>query len=726
MTGESTPRSPLLHRNVLQELPGSFLAVLIGLYATLIPFLTNPKFFFNDDEQNQHYPYFIDIGQHLRHHQWPGITLSTFYGGNLIIDWQYALFNPFSLLLYWIICPIQNLLLVGLFLVGIYLTLLSLGGYWLGRVFSVNRIFSLTIAACLVMNNFIQYVYCDSWITGLISITWFIWAWVLLEQYRKGGHTLSLGALVCLIYLTITSGFPHTMLALAFLMFAYFLELVFIQRSQDKALKLLMINVGAFMATAPFLLPALFSFSLMVRPNGIQSAGMFMPDLGSVLNLSSTFYCPRIHLFWHEYPYYPMMYLGWFIIPLLPIICWQTAAFALRPRLGLIIFGSIALFMLMGPESLGPIRWPIRFLPFFHISILVAFFLVISAPGVFRITKFRLGFIAAILVFQFTSSVSVFPHSLSLQVIVCGCSFVMFATAIRLVHYKNLHPLGLLFLAGMLLCFPFTHLIAPINVDLIDSNPTIQNDSANPTAARPFSGYQMLISPLTNDNRQDIGFAAEGIYAGTPTINGYSSLEHVGLLSRTHGHVWFEVPDTDGVDFLFAIEPTTHESRLSLMRVNRVLLFNDYFDYAKPAIGRDWIPTSRGEFATRLENSAPNDANTTLSFASEGIAVTPKGEVTGEHEQLQITANPNGGQLVFARLFWPGYEAYLDGKPIAVQPLDNIFVKLNLPPRALGELTLSFVPPGFKLGLILASIGLALCCATLLINSKDDGVRASN
>ena len=127
MTEQSSDRSRLRSSYFLQELPASFGAILIGLYATLVPYMTNHRYFFNDDEQNAYYPYYIDVGQHLRHHQWPGITLSTFYGGNLIVDWQYTLLNPFSLLVYWIIAPINNLLLLGLLFFGIYLSLFALG-----------------------------------------------------------------------------------------------------------------------------------------------------------------------------------------------------------------------------------------------------------------------------------------------------------------------------------------------------------------------------------------------------------------------------------------------------------------------------------------------------------------------------------------------------------------------------------------------------------------------
>jgi hypothetical protein len=718
MTEASIDRSPSLRGSFFQDLLGTLVAVLIGLFAAAIPFITNPWFFFNDDEQNQHYPYFIDIGQHLHHHQWPGVTLSTLYGGNLIDDWQYELFNPFSLLTYWFISPMKNLLLVGLFLIGTYLILLSVGAYFLGRAFGLSRLFSLSIAACLVTNNFLQYMYCDSWSLGIISITWFIWTWVFLERYRTNGNSWALGALICSIYLTITSGWPHTILMLGLLMLGNIAQLIFVQRLWPRALALLLANLGVLLTTTPYLLPALLSFSWMTRPSGIHSTGLLMPDLGSVLNVSSIFFYPRIHLYNHEYAAYPMLFLAWFILPLLPLCSWPVVVETLQNRWGLLALACVSFIMLFGPESLGPIRYPIRFLPYLHLSLLIAFFLSISTPGIFRISKLRLAAVLVVLFFQFCTCISVRPETFNVQLVVSGVDVLLVLIAVRLIYFRNRYALGVLLVGSTMFIFWMTHVVSRVNGDLSNFGAAIQNNTVLPTVARPFSGYQLTIIPLVADNTKDVRLAAEGIFDGLYTINGYCALGHVGLRPGTFGFNWFEFRDTSGIDFLLAKEPTTNQPIVSLMRVNRLLIFNGYVDHARPLLGSDWIPASTGEYATVFENAAPNYAPTTLSYASDGIVAQPQGELTGEQEQLKITANATGGQLVFARLYWPGYEAQLNGNPVSVNPLDKIFVKVDLPPGSTGELTLKFVPPGWRLALVLAAIGGILCCAAVVINPK--------
>jgi len=716
MSKESTKKHSSLGDNFLRELIGLLSALLIGLYATAIPFITNSRFFFHDDEQNQFFPYFIDIGEHLHHGQWLGMTLSTFYGGNLIDDWQYALYNPFSLLTYWIIAPMKNLLLIGLFLSGVYLTLISLGGYCLGRIFGLRRIFSLSIAAVLTMNNFLQYMYSDSWIPGLVSYTWFLWTWVLLEQYRKQGHDLVLGGLACVIYLTITSGYPHTILILSILMLGYLMELIFVQRLRIRAIKLFIINIGTFMATLPFLLPAFLSFHWMQRPSGIQNNGFFMPELGSVLNLSSILFLPRMHLYGHVYPSYPIMFLAWFILPLLSFLSWEISTEIIRNRLAIIIFTILTAILLFGPEIMGPIRIPIRFLPFIHTTILLTFFLIISAHEKLRLSRWRLVSALIILFIQFTTSISACPITLLPQIISSELSLILIFISVRFIYYNNITGLASLLLSGTIIVFSFTHLVAPSNIDLGDFGSSIQNEVISPAAAQPFKGYQLFIGPLISDNDWDIHIAAQGIYFGEHTINGYSALKHIGLNSKIQTNDWFNIEDKAAFNYLLSTELTTNKSILSLMRVNHLLIFNDYFEHARSHLAVNWLTGSRGKYATALENLTPNQENTTLSFASPGIIVIPHGNVTGEHEQMQIQANLNGGQLVFARLYWPGYKAIIDGKTLEASPLDNVFVKINLPPGLQGELTLLFVPPGTKIGLILAAMGIMLCSMVILIS----------
>ncbi|MVU80865.1 hypothetical protein GPX89_26885 [Nocardia sp. ET3-3] len=67
----------------------------------------------------------------------------------------------------------------------------------------------------------------------------------------------------------------------------------------------------------------------------------------------------------------------------------------------------------------------------------------------------------------------------------------------------------------------------------------------------------------------------------------------------------------------------------------------------------------------------------------------------------------DGGQIVFARLAWPGYRVTLDGHDIGFHTIDGTFVAVDIPAGTdNGELIVSWRPPGWKIGIATALLGL--------------------
>ena len=75
------------------------------------------------------------------------------------------------------------------------------------------------------------------------------------------------------------------------------------------------------------------------------------------------------------------------------------------------------------------------------------------------------------------------------------------------------------------------------------------------------------------------------------------------------------------------------------------------------------------------------------------------------HEQVEISDSGDGGQLVFATLGWPGWQAELDGKAVPVQRTKIGMLMVKVPPGASGTLDVTFRPPGLTAGLGAAGIG---------------------
>jgi uncharacterized membrane protein YfhO len=73
---------------------------------------------------------------------------------------------------------------------------------------------------------------------------------------------------------------------------------------------------------------------------------------------------------------------------------------------------------------------------------------------------------------------------------------------------------------------------------------------------------------------------------------------------------------------------------------------------------------------------------------------------------VTVTAD-EPARIVFARLWFPGYTATLDGRPIDVVRHDGTLVAVDLPPGSDGELVISYRSPGFVPLAILALASIA-------------------
>jgi hypothetical protein len=66
---------------------------------------------------------------------------------------------------------------------------------------------------------------------------------------------------------------------------------------------------------------------------------------------------------------------------------------------------------------------------------------------------------------------------------------------------------------------------------------------------------------------------------------------------------------------------------------------------------------------------------------------------------------PEGGRLVVAETWDPGWRAWLDGRPVAIEPVQDILMSVSLRPGA-GSVELRYHPDGFVPGLVLSALGL--------------------
>jgi len=96
-----------------------------------------------------------------------------------------------------------------------------------------------------------------------------------------------------------------------------------------------------------------------------------------------------------------------------------------------------------------------------------------------------------------------------------------------------------------------------------------------------------------------------------------------------------------------------------------------------------------------------------------------------EAENIEITAHaPEGGWLVLSDLYYPGWEATIDGNPTEIFPGNFIFRAVRLPPGS-HNISFTYRPKSFRLGLVIALIS-CLAIIAILLNRNSLAVRTGS
>jgi hypothetical protein len=200
--------------------------------------------------------------------------------------------------------------------------------------------------------------------------------------------------------------------------------------------------------------------------------------------------------------------------------------------------------------------------------------------------------------------------------------------------------------------------------------------------------------------------AALGVYQDIDTVNGYSSLGHRSF-NTTMGCVPGFGPQCTVIPVspLLNQEPETHQPYLDLLKIDRISVDKNLWKAdGAPTLPKGWLQGTKGTLL-QFGRAQPSPLPGTVSWHSPDISIG-KGAAQRNGDVLQIRNGTKDGVIVFARLFYPGFRASLDGKELTVKPVGDLLVGVEVPANSSGLLTLSFRPPYFDIGLMLATLGM--------------------
>lgn len=699
-----------------------------GVFLGCLPLFFYHGFYFLDDMQHQYMPVFYNIGRSLRSGELPLISLNNWYGGNFLGESQYALFNPVSLFIYFILPSFASIAQGAAFMACFYYGILCSGFYFLCRSYGITRPAALIAAIAITTNNFIAYWYAGVWIPIFIGLAWSVWGWAFLRRSEQSRWDFILA--IFFAYLTLSLGYPLIDLFFGFVVFLILFE-KWIEKNYEGLLSTAIIGlIGVLISTAS-IFPLASLKDLTSRSSQTFNYEALVPNLHDVLTLSfPIFYgfmtgLSRPYQLFHT----PLFYCAWFIIPMLPFLAWRKFRLE-RSTVGTLIAGAgILLLATQGPESLYSIRWPVRLIPFFHLFVLLLFFKLFD-PENFK-TNNRHAYISSFFLLALTVIMAWQKepeHFAWFIVLVLLISWVISLVIAR----KSAYGLYAILALSSLFFFIDTRIL--INKDPMFSGgwgmPSHQG--AHPLTNITPSAYTFYLGnagdALDTPRLNEFQTGNMPLEFGSPNINGYSPVGHK-YLQKVFCFTGFGETCPSAAGALFSSPPlpddllTQNEypevdaPLVDLMRVNRIIAMKgDHLSALMPYV-QNWHLEFDGKYTQRFVRHLPNDhLSGTVSWVSPGVSLLESGGVHARREEINLKHSGDRDVIIFARLWWPGYKASYNDIDVPVVSYKGILVAVRLPaqPRN-GTLVLSYRPPYMILSFVMAFLGCGLAIGWLAI-----------
>jgi len=693
-------------------LKGIFCSILIGVLVVVVNTMLNPGAFYIDDMQAQYAPTLMSIAETMRNAgEVPFLTLHNWYGGNLISEYQYALYNPIALfLIYWM--PVFGGLASGAaFLGASYTAIMSGGVYFLARKMGVSNAFSYIAVFAMATNNYVFYWFSSTWLPGLVSLAFMVWAMAFCLIAHRGRMQFSACAIS--VWLVATAGYPYAVAVLCLFFIVHALVKAFHEDWQAFLPSMLACALGVA-AAAPALFPLFGIGAFSARPEGVYNNGFLVPSLNDVISFVNPAYHGKMYA-WGGYNtiLMPMFYMGWFVLPMLVLF----SARLLRDRnsILLVFLAAITVVLSLGPEQVGPMRFSFRMVPYFHLFTILLALLAFSGIATSSAPRRRFVLYVGLMFLSLIMSLQSDPHNWKWPLLWWAVLSVYGYLVFFRFSLSN-RQISVLTITMVLVIFVVTRVETPKNTNLADwgffKKPEIGvNLTSVPKAyAVHLTGGGNYWDKARFD---EMIFGQMGLVLNEPTVNGYSPIGHQVLAGqfcvKVNGLLCPEI-----VGKLLQRDPGTGATYADLMRVDSIIVERgDYLNLIqKLDMGHFNVVTERQRSVVYRQELANRRLPGSVSWPLAGITIASLERGSAEREKLQVSERGSGvSRIIFARTWWPGYQATFRGRTVPVEAYSGFLVSVVLPDdQSGGELVLTYTPAGQVAGrtVFFAAISMAL------------------
>ncbi|MEV6280797.1 hypothetical protein [Nocardia sp. NPDC051832] len=678
------------------------LGVVAGYIAVL---LANVRHFYTDDTESQYAPLWVMLGRRLREGELPTMVPEHWMAGNYTIE-EAGLLNPPQLLIDLIAPSVPNLALYATVVKLIFAIILALGVYRICLVYGAKLPWAAVAGVCMPFTGWMLFFDSSTWWTALTGTAWLVHAWASGVRYARG-YSGPIPTFVFL-YLTISVQYVFPAVEAAIMIGAVVVGEWVYQKQWLPALRLATVAACAALAGLATYLPSALSAKSTWRGTAqINNDQLLTVPWSESLNASLPSTLPAFTSWWGYVQPMPVVYIAWFLIPGLAFVDWRRVRTHARELTAPVLFTTLVLFWTAGPGTIGPLRWPARVLPMVALGLLILVCVLLGRFATGREWRNR-SIVAALLVgLLWVRSYSAAPNEMGWHLAAVFVVLALGAAAVWLGLNRGLTAAATLVLVS----------VAPIAFWQVQhAQPTPlgwnlpENRSAMKAAFPEFAGTTLQLADralIPPDER-----TLEGGYGSLVFGNYAKNLEKNYVSGYTpNGHYWFGETlcmrwDTsvcpDAYRRAFAPEPGTGKTIVDLMNIDRVVLQKALYPEARnqPApTGWRWVDYPGHEKYIDVLERVDGPISAKNGRVSAVTGATAVSEFESDTESRVRVGSESGGQVVFARLAWPGYQATLNGAEVPVEQIGKTFAAVRIPAGTRdGELVLSWSPPGWPIG----------------------------
>jgi len=663
----------------------------VALAATAL--LNRADFFLHDDYRTYFIPMFGEVSRLVRSGEFPLLTDRVWNGGAILAEYQLGVLNPVNLTLMAWVGQMTDLAAAAAAFALAHIALFASGTFVLCRGLGCRRDIAFLIALIAPTSEWIFYWGAGDWIPALTSIAWAPWAWAgLLAASRDPRWTPAAAAGIATLLL---SGWPFADLAL--------LVSIGVARVATGGRlprgAVLAVLCGGLLA-APAILPLAAYLHGSDRPVG----PLFTSNLEALVGVSTPFMVTQWVVFGgvRETVVMPMLQIAWFVAPALAAAAWRDLWRRAEVRaLALIVAAFAALAVMPG---LWQFRWMFRVLPYYQLA--VALLAALALDDTLRSgRKWRL--LAVALALGPPLWIALWQDErMNTFYFVIAAALLLLAGAALCVQPRRAGAFVATLAVGHVALFVLVN-TAYVGFGRYTGErplPTRKTVSSEPSLTR-YMLFQFDGRPAT---WTDFRPAQTSLERPGSTINSYSPFTRAAYAKALCLDAFGASTCADAAERLTRPLIGAGAPILDLARVDEVRAQGPHvaaFATRRP----DWPARalSDGDVAFRRPDPFSLPAPVAVAPADARL-----GGVRASPARVSLTVNTRaGGRLILARAWYPGWRATLNGRPLLLHPVADLFVATDLPPNSAGTLAFSYWPKGLTLGLAAASVGLLLLAA---------------